>query len=73
MWLMLMCGVLWLQAETLTEITGQFEADVQNAEQEHNRRRELLFSALGDDLAKIQQDLTREMRFDEALWVRTMG
>ena len=73
MWLMLMCGVLWLQAETLTEITGQFEADLQNAEQEHNRRRELLFSALGDDLAKIQQDLTREMRFDEALWVRTMG
>jgi len=72
MWL-LMCVGLWLQSETLTEITGQFEEQVQEAQQEHARRREQLFSALIDDLAKIQKELTREMRFDDALRVRMMG
>ncbi|MFM7166648.1 MAG: hypothetical protein ACKO3T_15525 [Planctomycetaceae bacterium] len=72
MWL-LMCAGLWLQSETLTEITGQFEEQVQEAQQEHARRREQLFSALIDDLAKIQKELTREMRFDDALRVRMMG
>jgi|GEM_PF-1890047 len=85
MWLIL-CAALCLQSEpaagdgsgvtedkSLTDITGQFELDLQAAEKEHAERRGMLFASAVGELAKIQKDLTRGMMFDDALRVRMIA
>ena len=83
--LLVVCAVLCLQAdpapqevdsaaaETLIDITRHFEQERGNVEREYAQRRGMLLLKLVQDLEKIQTDLTRDMKFDNALRVRMIG
>ena len=82
--LAILLSVLCFQAESaakptadadqlLQSITDQLQLEVRTAEEAHAQRREMLFTAFAADLQQLQKDLTRTMKFDEALQVRSLA
>ncbi|MEY3175851.1 MAG: hypothetical protein RLZZ436_3765 [Planctomycetota bacterium] len=59
--------------QLLQSITDQLQLEVRTAEEAHAQRREMLFTAFAADLQQLQKDLTRTMKFDEALQVRSLA
>jgi hypothetical protein len=59
------------QEITIIEINDAFREELAEAEALHLERREQLYAGLPEVLERIQKELTQEMKFDEALAVRS--
>lgn len=59
------------QETTIIQINDAFREELAEAEVRHLERREQLYAGLPEVLEKIQKELTQQMKFDEAVAVRT--